>query len=732
MSMTNRKYKEKLDDLLLTCHKTLYRVDETLIRRAFEFGFNAHRFDKRASGEPFFDHPYEVAKIVAKEIPLDDISVAAALLHDVAEDTEYQIKDIRAEFGDAVADIVDGATKISGVNFTSREASQAENYRKMLLSMVNDIRVMLVKFADRLHNMRTIDFLPPEKQIRIAQETLEIYSPFAHRFGLANIRWEMEDLAFKTINREEYDNIARELKARRREREHYLNKFARPIEDRLKKENLKFNLSARPKHIYSIYNKMVKRNKPLEEIYDLFAVRIILDTEDEKECYNVLGIISSIYTANSERFKDYISAPKQNGYKSIHTTVVGPEGKMVEVQIRTRGMHEIAERGVAAHWAYKEDTAKIDAKLRNWVNWVRDIFESAGEDDNAMAQLIESFKLSLFQDEIYVFTPKGDLKILPKGSTPVDFAYEIHSKVGDHTLAAKVSGRIVPLDTQIHSGDQIEIITSKNQKPNPDWEKFVVTHKAKAHIRRWIKDEQRKAVAEGKSIWEKKTKKAKLTLNDDELNEFLTKQRIENSSAFFLAIQEEKIDVESIIRLIQGDQKHAPAVVTEEGKVEGLFDKFISTARKITPGGLILEGKKANYLHNFAKCCNPIPGDSVVGFVTSGEGLKIHRRNCKNIQLQLQMENERLVEVEWPSDNSEMFVAGIRIIGEDRTGMLNDITHTISTYQNTNIRSVNLDSSDSMFEGLFILVVKDTDHLQRLIEKIKKLKGVVKADRVEQ
>ncbi len=730
--MTNRKYKEKLDDLLHVCEKNLYKVDEALIRRAFEFGFNAHRFDKRASGEPFFDHPYEVAKIVAKEIPLDDVSVAAALMHDVVEDTEYTVKDIRAEFGDAIADIVDGATKISGVNFLSKEASQAENYRKMLLSMVNDIRVMLVKFADRLHNMRTIDFLPPDKQLRISQETLDIYSPFAHRFGLANIKWEMEDLAFKTLHRGEYDKIARELRERRKEREVYLTKFARPIEERLRKENLKYDLSARPKHIFSIYNKMVKRNKPLDEIYDLFAVRIVLETVNEEDCYYVLGIVSSIYTANSDRFKDYISTPKQNGYKSIHTTVVGPDGKMVEVQIRTQGMHEIAERGVAAHWAYKEEIAKLDAKLRNWVNWVRDIFETAGDDDNPTEQLIESFKLSLFQDEIYVFTPKGDLKTLPRGSTPIDFAYEIHSKVGDHCLAAKVSGRIVPLDTPLRSGDQVEIITSKNQTPNPDWEKFVVTHKAKAHIRRYIKEEQRNAIAEGRAIWEKKTKKAKLSINDDALNEFLAKQHIENVGKFFAAIRQEKIDIDKIIQLIQDEQKHPAATTTEDAKPGGLFTKFISTARGIMPGGIVLNGTQDNYLHNFAKCCNPIPGDPVVGFVTSGEGVKIHRKTCKNIQVMLQMENERLVDVNWPSDSNDMFVAGIRIIGEDRTAMLNDITHSISSYENTNIRSVNLDSKDSMFEGLFILVVKNTEHLQRLLEKIRKIRGVVKADRIDQ
>jgi RelA/SpoT family (p)ppGpp synthetase len=727
--MTNVKYKKRLDDLLVICQKNLPKVDENLIRRAFEFGFNAHKHDIRASGEPFFDHPYEVAKIVAKEIPLDDVSVASALMHDVAEDTEYQISDIRAEFGDTIADIVDGATKISDI-FKSHDVTQAESYRKMLLSMVNDVRVMLVKFADRLHNMRTLEYLPPEKQQRMARETLDIYAPFAHRFGLANIKWELEDLSFKYLHRDSYDIIARELKSRRREREHYVNKFAQPIEKRLKEGNFKFEISGRPKHLYSIYNKMLKRNKPLQEIYDLFAVRIILDTNDPNDCFAVYGTVSDIYIPNPERFKNYISVPKKNGYQSIHTTVVGPEGKMVEVQIRTRGMHEVAEKGVAAHWMYKERST-VDEELANWVNWVREIFESASEGQVPAQQLMESFKLNLYQDEIYVFTPKGELKILPTGSTPVDFGYEIHSKVGDHCLAAKVNGRIVPLDAQLKSGDQVEILTSKSQTPNPDWEKFVITHKAKAHIRKWVREEQRKTMDEGKEIWEKRTKKAKLSINEDELTKFLHEKRIENIGMFYLSLRQGKLNPDEVIGMIQEGQKHPQPVSPEEGKIEGLFNKFISTARGVA-GGIVVNGAQDNFLHNYAKCCQPIPGDDVVGFVTTGEGIKIHRRNCKNIRLMMQMEANRIVEVSLPPENGVMFVAAIRISGQDRPAMLNDITHAISTYMNTNIRSVNLDSQDSMFEGTFILSVRDTEHLSRIIEKIRRIKGVTRAERLEE
>ena len=728
--MTNPKYKKKLDDLLALCQKTLPRVDETLIRRAFDFGFNAHRHDIRASGEPYFDHPYAVAKIVAKEIPLDDVSVAAALLHDVAEDTDYQIKDIREEFGPTVADIVDGVTKISDI-FKSHDLTQAESYRKMLLSMVNDIRVMLVKFGDRLHNMRTLEYLPLEKQRRLARETLDIYAPFAHRFGLANIKWELEDLSFKHLNREAYDQIARDLKSRRREREHYIRKFSIPIEKRLKEQGFKFEISGRPKHIYSIYNKMLKRNKPLEEVYDLFAVRIILDTKDPNDCFAVYGIVSDIYIPNSERFKNYISVPKKNGYQSIHTTVVGPEGKMVEVQIRTVSMHEVAEKGVAAHWAYKDSAVSSDPELTSWVSWVREIFENAAEGQVPTQQLLESFKLNLYQDEIYVFTPKGELKILPSASTPIDFAYEIHSKVGDHCIAAKVNGRIVPLDTRLKSGDQVEILTSKNQTPNPDWEKFAGTHKAKAHIRRWIKDEQRKAIDEGKEQWERRLKRAKLSINEDDLVRFIRDKKIENIAAFYLGVKEGKIDADELIALYQEEQKHPQPVSVEESRIDGLFNRFITTARGVT-GGIVLNGTHDNFMHNYAKCCQPIPGDEVVGFVTTGEGIKIHRKNCHNIRAMMKTDAKRIVDVQWPSDNGVLFVAGIRVAGDDRPSMLNDLTHAISSYSNTNIRSVNIESEDGQFEGTFIVNVENSEHLARILEKIKRVQGVRGAERFEE
>jgi guanosine-3',5'-bis(diphosphate) 3'-pyrophosphohydrolase len=723
--MIDGQFKAKLDDLIGVCRKNLRSVDEDLITRAFTLSLNAHKDDLRASGEPYFYHPYEVAMIVAKEIPLDDVSVASALLHDVVEDTTFDLKDIRAEFGNTVADIVDGATKITDI-FRSHEVTQAESYRKLLLSMVNDIRVMLIKFADRLHNMRTLEYLPLEKQQRLARETLEIYAPFAHRFGLAKIKWELEDLSFKFLHRAEYDQIARQLKTRRREREHYIKKFATPIEKRLKQEGIVYELEGRPKHLFSIYNKMLRRAKPLDEIYDLFAVRFILDTKDNNDCFLVYGVISELYKPIPERFKDYISIPKKNGYQSIHTTVVGPGGKLVEVQIRTVAMHEVAEKGVAAHWMYKENKSSIDEELEQWVSWVREIFEH--KSDDTPKELMESFALNLYQDEIYVFTPKGDLKILPRDATPVDYAFEIHSNVGFHCIGAKVNGRIVPLNTLLRSGDQVEIITSKNQNPNPDWDKFVVTHKAKAHIRRWVREEQRKKAEAGKDLWEKKLRRHKLHYNEDDLIRLVHAAKIENLQEFYIDIADQHLDADAFIEEVILQEKRTPEEAKSPAEAQSLFKKFIHSARELTSGISIL-GTSDNFLHQYAKCCNPIPGDEIVGFVTIGEGIKIHRKDCRNVLSKRMAESERIVEVSWPEASNSEFIAGLRVYGKDRPGLLSDVTHAISSYQNTNIRSVNIDSRASMFEGQIILFVKNTDHLSRVLEKIKKVAGVIDVER---
>ena len=720
MQLNDEKVKKLLDELLVICRENLRTVNEELIKKAFKLSFEAHKNHFRASGESYFVHPFEVAMIVAREIPLDDVSIISALLHDVVEDTDISIEFIEQEFGKEIADIVDGVTKIGGV-FRGQNITQAENYRKLLLSMINDVRVILVKFADRLHNMRTLEYVSQHKQRRIATETLEIYAPFAHRFGLAKVKWELEDLAFKYLNKEAYNEIAKKLQETRREREAYIKRVTEPIIQKLKEHDLDFEIDGRPKHFYSIYRKMIEQNKPLEDIYDLSAIRIILESNDINDCYYVLGIFNQLFKPIPDRFKDFISVPKKNNYQSIHNTVIGPEGRLVEIQIRTRQMHEIAEKGVAAHWKYKEHISSNNPDLEDWVNWIRDVFESVSSKGEASDEILASFKLNLYQDEIYIFTPKGDLKILPTNSTPVDFAYEIHSKVGSHCIGAKVNGKIVPLSTPLNSGDQVEILTSKNQHPNRSWLQFVKTHKAKSNIRKFIKKEEDIAVNTGKEIWEKKLKKLRLSLSSDDLNKLITKLKFENKSKFFIAIAQEKLNLDSIL---------APEEVKEETDRSLEFDSFAKIARE-DAGEVVVGGEHKGLVYNYAKCCNPIPGDPIVGYITIGEGIKIHRRNCKNL-LNLSEHNEnRLVPVEWPQTKGTHFLAGISIRGEDRPGILKDISNSIASFQNTNIKSVNITSTDSIFSGQITVYIEDVPQLNKLIEKLKKNKGIYSVHRFD-
>ncbi len=721
MSKESPNDQKMLEDLLAVCHKNLPKVDEGLITKAFKFALEAHKHDLRASGEPYFYHPYEVARIVAEEFPLDDITVVATLLHDVVEDTDFDLNLMTKEFGKEVTEIVDGVTKISGI-FKGQDITKAENYRKMLLSMVKDVRVILVKFADRLHNMRTLEFVSPDKQKRIAQETLEIYAPFANRFGLARVRWELEDLSFKYLNREIYEELVGEVKSSRKEREAYIKKFSEPIRKKLEEYKLKFEMGGRPKHFYSIYRKMIKRNKPFEEIYDLFALRIILDTDNANDCYTTLGIVNQMYIPVPDRFKDYISIPKNNNYQSIHTTVVGQEGRLVEVQIRTKKMHEIAERGLAAHWKYKEDKTTTDKDLDNWLNWIRDIFEGAGKDE-ARKEILEDFKLNLYQDEIYVFTPKGELRRLPIESTPVDFAFDIHSNVGYQCIGAKINGKIVPLDTPLHSGDQIEIITSKNQHPNKNWLKFVKTQKAKSAIRKWLNKEEEKVVKAGKEIWSKKLKKLKLSFSTSEISKIARKYKFDNNSQFFQAIAQGNLNLDQV--LINTVDKP----IEEQEKVLA-FDQFAEIARK-DAGGVLVDGKSSGIMYAYAKCCNPIPGDPVIGYITLGEGIKIHRKTCNNLINLSKIDPEKLIAVQWPGSDGTLFVAGLTMKGEDSPGILNDIAHTIVSYKSTNIKSININTNDSTFEGSVMVYVNNLEHLTNLIDRLKKLKGVYKVERFE-
>ena len=737
--MLSNYYKKKLDELLSACHGNLHtKVDDNLIAKAFKFSMDAHKNDKRASGEPYFTHPYEVAMIIAKEIPLDDDSIAAALLHDVVEDTTFDIKDIEAEFGKEVAEIVDGATKMDGI-FENYEQNQVESYKKLLLSMTSDIRVMLVKFADRLHNLRTLEYLSNPKQIRMAQETLEIYAPLAHRFGLSQVKTELEDLSFKYLDRKVYDEIAKKLKEKKREREKFIRKFIEPLKQRLIQEGFKFEIYGRAKHIFSIYKKLQARNKGLDEIYDLFAIRIILDTDHKNDCFNVYGICSELYIPVPERFKDYISIPKQNGYQSIHTTLVSNEGKMVEVQIRTREMHEIAEKGIAAHWKYKENINTKDEKLENWIRWIRETLDSVSKEDTVPEEVIESFKLNLYQDEIYCFTPKGDLKVMPAGATALDFAFEIHTEIGMHCIGAKLDGKIVNLDTKLRSGSQVEIITSKNQHPKKDWEKFVVTHKAKSDIRKYFNAEKRNGAEIGKEVWAKKLKKKKVHINDDTLLKLIHRLKFKDIQNFYYIISKYEDRADEVIEAYEDRQKlqaeTKPEIPTNGHSEETIYQKFVDKARSNANGISLSNGQSENELkglkYEFAKCCNPIPGDEVLGFITKGEGIKIHRKSCKNIVNLFLHDPGRIIEINWNDDGSNEFTGGIKIIGEDRPGMLNEITNTILKNFNINIQNVVINNRGSMFEGTFILNIKNLKQLNKIIEKINNQEGVFSVMRYE-
>jgi GTP diphosphokinase / guanosine-3',5'-bis(diphosphate) 3'-diphosphatase len=728
---------EKLGALLAVCETNLGSFDRDLIIRAYQFASEAHTPQVRKSGEPYFTHPYAVAMIVAQEIPLDDVSVVSALLHDILEDCpDYSYEDLASRFGTAVADIVDGATKISNI-LKSKEVTKAESYRKLLVSMIKDIRVILIKFADRLHNMRTLEFVNKEQKERIAKETMEIYAPLAHRFGLGRLKWELEDLSFKYLHEAEFRQLKDLVALKRRDREDYIKRFSQPIKVALEKADLKFEISGRPKHLYSIYKKMIDRYKTIDEVYDLLAIRIILDSEDDKVCYLVYAVICEIYTPVPERYKNYIALPKSNGYKSIHTSVVGPDGKIVEVQIRTRAMHEIAEKGIAAHWAYKEKVKQKGSSYEEWLMWAREILElqqgNLSEDEKAK-QLFDDIKNNLYQDEIVVFTPKGELIVLPSGATPVDFAFAIHSEIGIHTIGAKVNQRIVPLNRKLHSGDQVEVITSRNQRLSPDWEQFVVTNRARMAIKRFITEQAKEVIRKGREKLTRKTKKLKLQVTEEMLVRAASVLKFQNTTKMMIALGNEEIDIDELVKILVAPPEERPVPPLPALDEHAVFEQFATQSR--TESELFVQGEKSDVLFEFARCCSPLPGDNIIGFVTIGHGIKIHRENCLNIQRLLDDDDRsteslrnRLIEVAWPVNGKSEYLGGIRVEGDDRPGILNEIALAVTSYLNTNIRSVNINVQEAQFQGAVLVMVNNLKHLSDLIERLKKVKGVTHVER---
>lgn len=713
--------------LLKACGSQADKGDRKQIRLAFEIATEAHLNMRRNSGEPYILHPLAVAKIVAEEIGLGPTAVICALLHDVVEDTEITLDSLKAEFGAKVAEIIDGLTKISSV-FDMKTSFQAENFRKLLLTLAKDVRVILIKLADRLHNMRTMDSMPRNKQLKIASETLYLYAPLAHRLGLYAIKSELEDLSMKYTERETYRAIASKLQQTKWERGRYINDFTKPIKEALRIEGINCRIFGRPKSIYSIYNKMKTKNVEFEEVYDLFAIRIILDSLPEKEkadCWRAYSVVTDYYQPNPQRLRDWISTPKANGYESLHATVMGHKGRWVEVQIRTERMDEIAEKGFAAHWKYKEGSA--DSALDEWLKRIREMLKNP--ESNAF-DFLSDFRLSLFSKEIYVFTPKGDPRILPFNSTALDFAYEIHTDVGNKCIGAKVNHKLVPISHKLNNGDQVEIITSKKQKPSEDWLNIVVSGRARSKIKQSLKEHRRKIASDGKEMLQRKLKHLKIPFSNENINELVAYYNLTTPLDLYYRISIKKINLSEIKDLKGPGNKIVlpkPEVKESDFVSEDRIKKTISGSDE-----LLIFGESSNKInYSFAKCCNPIPGDDVFGFVTVNGEIKIHRTNCPNAVQLMSNYGYRVVKTKWTRQEEIAFLTGLKITGLDDVGVMHKITEIISGSMRINIRSISIDSTDGVFEGNIMLYVNDTEQLEILIRKLKKLDGVNTVSRLD-
>jgi len=702
--------------------------DKRMIRRAFEIALEAHKTMRRKSGEPYILHPLAVATIVAEEMGLGPTSVTCALLHDTVEDTEISLDDIRTEFGDTVAKIVDGLTKISGI-FDLTSSQQAENFRKLVLSLTDDMRVILIKIADRLHNMRTLEFMPRNKQLKVASETSYLYAPLAHRLGFYEIKSELEDLAMKYTETDMYRFIAKKLNETKRERNKYINEFIEPIAERLKKEGLKFRIYGRPKSIHSIWNKMRTKGVEFEQVYDLFAIRVIIDTPPEKEkaeCWKVYSIITDFYRPNPSRLRDWISNPKANGYEALHTTVI-KDGKWVEVQIRTERMDEIAERGYAAHFKYKEGAAATESALDEWLLKMREIIKNP--DSNAL-DFINDFRLNLYSQEIYVFTPKGQLRRLPSGSTALDFAFDIHTDIGMTCIGAKVNHKLVPLSHKLSTGDQVEIITSKKQKPNEDWLNYVSTGKAKAKIKNALKEEQKMLAAEGKQILERRLRALKVEFSSDLLNDLAVCYKMAGVQELYAAIAERKIDLKTLGKdKFDGNRLIIPREPEKKEADKLNIEEAVRSTLNKNAELLLFEGGLEKIDYKFANCCNPIPGDDVFGFITINEGIKIHKTNCPNATQLMSNYAYRIIKTRWNKQHEIAFLTELKVSGIDDVGVMQKITNIISGEMNLNMRSIYFDTKDGIFEGAITLFVHDTEQLNKLIHKLKRIEGILSVRR---
>jgi GTP pyrophosphokinase len=708
----------------------LKKGDKELLRAAFEIAAEAHQTMRRKSGEPYILHPLAVAQICVDEIGLGVRSTICALLHDTVEDTDVTLEDVEREFGSEIARIIDGLTKISSVVDTN-STQQAENFKKILLTLTDDPRVILIKLADRLHNMRTLDSMKREKQLKVASETVFIYAPLAHRLGLYTIKTELEDLAMKYLEPDSYKEIARKLAETRRERTRFINEFIKPIKEKLEKAGFNsFEIYGRPKSIHSISNKMKKKGVTFEEVYDLFAIRIIIDspTEREKEdCWKAYSIVADMYSPSPERLRDWLSNPKNNGYEALHTTVMGPQGKWVEVQIRTKRMNEIAEKGLAAHWKYKEGSGDED-RFDQWFHAIREVL---GNHESSSLDFLQDFKSSFLAEEIYVYTPKGDVKMLPVGATALDFAFSVHSDVGSKCIGAKVNHKLVPIAHKLRSGDQIEIITSGKQKPSEDWLNFVITAKAKARIKDSLKEEKRKVADEGKYMLQRKLEQMGAAYDVHNVDTLAQYYKLPSHLDLFYKIATKELELKELKELkLNGDKLEIPKPVrvVQEVKPE-------SEAQKSIPAKdheLIIFGESSDKIvYTLANCCKPIPGDNVFGFVSTGKGLIIHRTNCSNASRLLANFGHRVVKTKWAKNKEISFLTGIKIIGVDDVGVVNKITQLISGELRLNISAMTIEAAEGIFQGNIKIFVHDKDELEVLVDRLHRLPGIEKVERYD-
>ena len=717
--------------LLRAAKNSKSREDRKAIRKAFDLALEVHSDQRRKSGEPYIYHPISVARIVAGELGLDTTSIVCALLHDTVEDTTLTLEDVEKEFGSKEKNIVDGLTKMSGV-FEPGTSAQAENFRKMLLTLSNDVRVILIKLADRLDNMRTLDFMKPEKQQKIASETLYMYAPLAHRLGLYAIKTELEDLSLKYKEAEDYELINSRLRKTKDVRARFIRSFCAPIKRSLDAAGIKYSIKGRPKSIYSIWRKMQNQQVSFEEVYDVFAVRIVLNTEKEKEkseIWRTYSIVTDYYQPNPDRLRDWISLPKGNGYESLHTTVMSPSGKWVEIQIRSERMNQVAEKGFAAHWRYKDNAKSTSGgdQINNWLTQIRDVLESENEDS---IEFIDELAMDLQSSDIFVFTPNGDMITLPKGATTLDFAFKVHTKVGEKCIGGKVNHKLVPLSQELSSGDQIEILTNKRQRPKEDWLKFVITSHARQKIRHALKENKRRQAATGKELLEKWLKKNGAHSTLENIESLYRKLKLTSPQDLYHEIAIGLIKLENVpkFKLKQGKFVWPKGPTPGTSKKTAVADKFVKQQKE----DILLIGENLQKIdYNLAQCCNPIPGDDVFGFITVSGGIKIHRQNCSNATNMLSKYAYRMMKARWSSKAAKQFEVKLAFSGIDDLGLVNQITQIISEDMEVNMRAISMETHDGIFRGFVSVLIMNKSHLEDLITKLKNVTGVHSVERIK-